>query len=38
MSWHIVLAITTDFIGHVARYAPFSAYASYKNNAQIHIN
>ncbi len=34
----MVSAITTGFIGHVARYAPSSAYASDKNNAQIHTN
>ena len=38
MPLHIVSAIITGFIGYVARYAPSSAYASDKNNAQIHIN
>ena len=38
MPWRILSPINIGFIGHVARYAPSSTYASERNTAPIHIN
>ena len=38
MPWRTLSPRNIGFIGHVARYAPSSAYVSERNTAPIHIN